>query len=84
MPDSPPPPWMPGCCANLGHANLKNDKPEKAAVLYGFAAQLFRVQGDKIAADRAQRMSDDLSAVLRQYAPFKPSPLTQRLPPGKQ
>lgn len=80
----PPPPWMAGCCANLGCAYLKNDKPEKAAIMYGCAAQLFRAEGDRIQAERAQRVSDDLCAVLRQYGPFKPPPLTQRLPPGKK
>ncbi|GEM_PF-6045013 len=78
------PAWMAGCCANLGCAYLKNDKPEKAAVLYAFAAQQFRIQGDRIAAERAQRVCDDLNAVLRQYAPFKPFPLTERLPPGNK
>ncbi len=78
------PHWLPGCCANLGYAYLRNDKPEKAAVLYDFAAHLFRLRGDRIAAERAQRLSDDLCAVLRQYAPFKPAPLGQYLPPGKK
>lgn len=79
----PPPSWMPGCCANLGCAYLKSDKPQKAAVMYEFAANLSRQSGDRIAAERAQRICDDLNSVLRQYAPYKPRPVTQRLPPGK-
>lgn len=77
------PSWMPACCANLGMAYLENDKPEQAAILYDFAAHLFRARGDHIASERAQRVSDDLQAVLRQYAPYKPPPLSRRLPPGK-
>ncbi|MDZ7620768.1 MAG: hypothetical protein U1E05_27510, partial [Patescibacteria group bacterium] len=77
------PSWMPACCANLGMAYLENDKPEQAAILYDFAAHLFRMRGDHVASQRAQRISDDLQAVLRQYAPYKPPPLSRRLPPGK-
>lgn len=80
----PAPPWMAGCCANLGYAYLKNDKPEKAAVLYEYASHLYREQGEWVSAERALRVADDLNAVLRQYAPFKPAPLTQRLPPGRK
>ena len=79
-----PPSWLPPCCANLGCAYLKNDKPQKAAVLYSYAAQIYRTLGNQIAADRAQRMGDDLTAVIRQYAPFKPRPWMQGLPPGKR
>lgn len=78
-----PPPWLPACCANLGCAYLKNDKPEKAAAMYEFASHLSRQSGDHIAAERAQRVCDDLNSVLRQYAPYKPHPITQRFPPGR-
>jgi hypothetical protein len=67
----------------LGCAYLKNDKPEKAAVMYEFAANLSQLSGDGRSAERARRVRDDLHAVLRQYAPYKPHPVTQRLPPGK-
>jgi hypothetical protein len=78
----PPPAWLAGCCANLGCAYLKNDKPEKALVMYQFAAHLSRQRGKHIAAERAQRVCDELNAVLRQYAPNKPHPVTQRFRPG--
>jgi tetratricopeptide (TPR) repeat protein len=84
VPDGPAPPWVAGCAANLGCAYLNNDKPEKAAALYAFAAQQFRMQGNHVAAERAQRVCADLNAVLCQYAPYKPPPLTQRLPPGRK
>jgi tetratricopeptide (TPR) repeat protein len=79
-----PPAWLPGCCANLGLAYLKNDKPEKAAVLYGFAAHLSRQRGKHLDAERAQRTHDELEAVLRQYAPYKPHPVSQRFPSGRE
>jgi tetratricopeptide (TPR) repeat protein len=81
---TPLPCWMAGACANLGCAYLKNDKPEKAAILYEYAAVVFRMQGNHVAAERAQRVSDDLNAVLRQYAPYKPPPVTQGFPPGRK
>lgn len=78
------PPWLAGCCANLGLAYLKNDKPEKAAVMYAFAAHLARQRGQHLDAERAQRVHDELDSVLRQYAPYKPHPVSQRFPPGRQ
>jgi len=48
------------------------------------AAVVFRMQGSHIAAERAQRVADDLNAVLRQYAPYKPPPVTQGFPPGRK
>ena len=81
--DLQPPSWLGGCCANLGCAYLRNDKPEKAIALYAFAAEVFRMQNNRIAAEKAQRASDDLIDVLRQYAPYKPAPLSRHLPPGK-
>lgn len=79
-----PPAWLPGCCANLGLAYLKNDKPEKAAVMYAFAAHLSRQRGKHVDAERAQRLHDELASVLRQYAPYKPHPVSQRFPPGRE
>ena len=81
--DIRPPSWMPAACANLGRAYLKNGKPEKAAVMYEFTAHLSRLCDEKIAAERAQRISDELNAVIRQYAPYKPPPIARGFPPGK-
>jgi hypothetical protein len=52
--------------------------------MYWFAANLSRQSNDHMAAERAQRIYDQLASVLRQYAPYKPHAVSQRLPPGKK
>ena len=59
--------WRAACCANLGYCYLKNDKPDKAAILYHRAADLFDRQGNRQAAEQAQAMADDLKGVIEQY-----------------
>lgn len=60
-------PWSAPACANLGCCYLHNGDPDKAAVLYQRAADLFTRQRDPESAAQAQRMADDLYAVIEQY-----------------
>ncbi len=61
--------WEAACCGNLGHAYLKNEKLEKAVVLYRHAGELFALQGQSISAGKAKKMADDLGTLIRSYSP---------------
>jgi tetratricopeptide (TPR) repeat protein len=63
----PMPSWMAACSGNLGYAYLKNGRPDKAFILYRQTADLYRQQGNMLAAYEAQRMADELESVLKQY-----------------
>lgn len=75
--------WIPSAAANLGCACVKLDQPEHGMVMYQFAAMMYRVRGEQMAAVKAQRMYDDLAEVIRQYAPFKPVPVVKGFPAGR-
>lgn len=75
--------WIPNAAANLGCACVQLDQPEHAMVMYQFAAMMYKVRGDHMAAQKAQGMYDDLAGVLRQYAPFKPVPVVKGFPAGR-
>ena len=75
--------WRAPCCANLACAYLKNNKLPKAAIMYKKAAVMFKLSGNIIASKTLLRMQNDIELMLRQYAPFKPLPVTPDLPAGK-
>lgn len=77
------PRWIAPAAANLGCACLKNDKPEEAMVMYQFSALMYRASGDTMAAEKSQRMYNDLADVIRLYAPHKPIPVVKGLPAGR-
>ncbi|MDO4549997.1 MAG: hypothetical protein Q4C96_01955 [Planctomycetia bacterium] len=77
------PKWAAPAAANLGCACLKNDKPEEAMVMYQFAAMIYRAAGNSLAADKNQRMYDDLANVIRLYAPHKPVPVVKGFHAGR-
>ena len=75
--------WRAPCCANLACSYLKNNKLPKAAIMYKKASLLFKQAGNFIAAKTVARMQNDIELMIRQYAPFKPLPVTPDLPAGK-
>ncbi|MDO4584937.1 MAG: tetratricopeptide repeat protein [Planctomycetia bacterium] len=77
------PKWMAPAAANLGCACLKNDKPEEAMVMYQFSALIYRASGNSMAADKSQKMYNDLADVIRLYAPHKPIPVVKGTHAGR-